>query len=143
MAKDHEISLVAKLTGAITKIDVNPKIAHPLLFQPIVLEMDTWHKTNKYDFPNYLKKLDAYTLQFYERTQNEFSDFDAVLLDNSSAFICTECFGPHNIKDCNKHENNYESEEINDQESENDDAESDEQHSEYENEIDSTQYNEM
>ena len=41
MAKDHETSLVTNLTGAITIIDVNPRIAHPLLFQPLVQEMDT------------------------------------------------------------------------------------------------------
>jgi len=82
-----------------TKVEVNPSIAHPLPFAPIIQEMDTWYEAgNLPDLLHYLKKLDAYTLRFYVRTQD--SVFNT---EHPSAFVCTECFGPHNIKECNKH----------------------------------------
>ena len=52
MAAAHEIALVIKLTSAITKVDVNPRIAHPL--STIVQEMDAWHESNEYDLHYYL-----------------------------------------------------------------------------------------
>jgi len=139
MAAAHEVTLVTKLIGAITKVEVSPIIAHPLPFSPVIQEMDAWYEAgNLPDLLHYLKKLDAYAPRFYERTQD--SVFNT---EQPFALACTECFGPHNIKECNKHKNNYESEEINDQESENDDEESDKQHSEYEDETETfTQYNE-
>jgi len=72
MARAHEGALVTKLTGAITKVEVNPNIApHSLFFSPIIQEMDAWHQAdNLPDLHNYLKKLDTYTLKFYQRTQD-------------------------------------------------------------------------
>ena len=71
LAAPHEVALVTKLIGAITKVEVNPNITHPLPFSPVTQEMDTWHENDK--LPNLyhdLKKLDAYTLRFYKRTQD-------------------------------------------------------------------------
>jgi len=140
MAAAHEVTLVTRLIGAIAKVEVNPNIAHPLPFSPVIQEMDAHYEAgNLLDLLHYLKKLDSYTLRFYERTQA--SVFN---IERPSTYSCQECFGPHNTKECNKHKNESESEGINDQESENDDEESDKQHSEYEDEMaPSTQYNEM
>ena len=157
MAAAHEVSLVTKLIGAITKIEVNPNIAHPLPFSTVIQEMDAYYETgNQLDLLHYLTKLDSYILKFYERTQD--SDFN---IERPSAYFCQECFGPHNTKACKIHKNKCErqdindqesendddqseSEDINDQESENNDEERDKQHSEYEDEMaTSTQYNEM
>jgi len=101
MAAPHEVALVTKLIGTITKVEVNPSISHPFPFSPIIQEMDKWHEDD--NLPNlhhYLKKLDAYTLRFYERTQN--SVFN---IERPSAYACQECFGPHDIKDCTKVKN--------------------------------------
>ena len=118
MAAAHEVALVTKLIGAITKVEVNPTIAHPLPFSPVIQEMDTHHETgNQPDLLHYLSKLDAYILKFYERTQ----DLD---IERSSAYFCQECFGPHNTKECNRNNNNCERQDISDQESENDDDQS-------------------
>jgi len=60
LAAPHEVALVTKLTGAITKVEVNPSISHPLPFSPIVQKMDTWHEND--NLPNlhhYMKKLDT------------------------------------------------------------------------------------
>ena len=99
MAAAHEVALVTKLIGAITKVEVNPTIAHPLPFSPVIQEMDTHHENgNQPDLLYYLSKLDTYILRFYERTQD--SEFN---LSHPSAYmICQECFGPHDIKDCTK-----------------------------------------
>ena len=56
-----------------------------------------WLLINIYHIINYLKKLDAYTLRFYERNQD--SVFNT---EHPSAYACQECFGPHDIKDCTK-----------------------------------------
>ena len=146
MAAAHEVTLVTKSIGAITKVEVNPNIAHPLPISPVIQEMDAWYEAgNPLDLLHYLKKLDAYTLRFNQRTQDLVSN-----IEHLSAFVCNECFGPHNTKECNKHKNKCESQDINDQESENDDdesesedsqesenddEESDKQHSEYEDEM--------
>jgi len=114
MAADHAVTLVTRLIGAITKVEVNPNIAHPLLFSPVIQEMDAYYKAgNLLDLLHYLKKLDAYTLRFYQRTQDSVSN-----IEHLSVFVCTECFGPHNTQECNKHKNKCESQDINDQESE-------------------------
>jgi len=58
LAAPHEVPLITKLIGAITKVEVNPSISHPLPFSPIIQEMDTWHEND--NLPNlhhYLKKL--------------------------------------------------------------------------------------
>jgi len=140
MVATHEVTLVTRLIGAITKVEVNPNIAHPLPFSPVIQEMDAWYEVgNLFDLLHYLKELDAYNLRFFQRTLDLVSN-----IEHLSAFVCTECFTPHNTKEYNKHKNKCESEDINDQESENDDEESDKQHSEYEDEMEtSTQYNEM
>jgi len=60
--------------------------------------MDTWHEDD--NLPNlhhYLKKLDAYTLRCYKRTRD--SVFN---IERPSAYVCQECFGPHDIEDCTK-----------------------------------------
>jgi hypothetical protein len=94
----HEVALVTKLIGAITKVEVNSSIAHPLPLSPIIQEMDTWHENdNQPNLHHYLKKFDAYTLRFYERTQDSFFN-----IERPSAHACQECFGPHDIKDCTK-----------------------------------------
>ena len=85
--------------GAITKVEVNPTITHPLPFSPVIQEMDAYYETsNQPDLLHYLSKLDTCILRFYERTQD--SDFN---ISRPSAYlICQECFGPHDIKDCTK-----------------------------------------
>ena len=94
MAAAHEVALVTKLIGAITKVEVNPRIAHPLPFSSIIQEMDAWYEANNmHDLHHYLKKLDSCTLKFYQRTQDEVFD-----IENLSAYACQECFGPHDIK---------------------------------------------
>jgi len=140
MAAAHEFALFTRFTSTIKRIDFIPNIAHPLSFSPIIQDMDDRHEAgNAPDLHHYLKKLDTYVLKFYQRTQES-----TYKIKQPTAFVCTECFGPHNIKECNKHKIDYESEEINDQESENDDEESDEQRSEYEDETEtSAQYNEV
>ena len=98
MAAPHEVALVTKLIGVITKVEVNPSILQPLPFSLIIQEMDTWHEDD--NLPNlyhYLKKLDAYTLRFYERIQDSVFNIEC-----PSAYACQECFGPHDIKDCTK-----------------------------------------
>jgi len=50
MAAPHEAALVTKLIGAITKVEVNPSISHPLPFSPIIQEMDTRHEDD--NLPN-------------------------------------------------------------------------------------------
>jgi len=99
MAAAHEVALVTKLVGTITKVEVIPNIAHPLPFSTIIQEMDAYYETgNQLDLLHYLSKLDAYILRFYERTQD--SDFN---MNRPSAYlVCQECFGPHEIKDCTK-----------------------------------------
>jgi len=62
MAAPHEVALVTNLISAVTKVEINPSISHPLPLSPIIQEMDTWHADD--NLPNlhhYLKKLDAYT----------------------------------------------------------------------------------
>jgi len=74
LAAPHEVALVTKLIGAITKPGRSQPqnlALSPLPFSPNIQEMDTWHEND--NLPNlhhYLKKLDAYTLRFYERTQD-------------------------------------------------------------------------
>ena len=120
MATAHEVPIVTRLIVTITKVEVNPNIAHPLPFSPVIREIDAYYEAgNLLDLLHYLKKLDSYTLRFYERTQD--SVFN---IERPSAYLCQECFGPHNTKECNKHKNKCESQDISDQESENDDDES-------------------
>jgi len=62
MAAAHEVTLITKSISVITKVEVNPSIAHPLPFSPIMQEMDAWYEAgNLLDLLHYLKKLDAYT----------------------------------------------------------------------------------
>jgi len=98
MDAPHEVARVTKLIGAITKVEVNTSVSHPFPFSPIIQEMDTWHEDD--NLPNlhhYLKKLDAYTLRCYKRTRDSVSN-----IERPSAYVCQECFGPHDIKDCTK-----------------------------------------
>jgi len=65
MAAAHEVTLVTRLIGAITKVEVNPNIAHPLPFSPVIQEIVAYYEAgNLLDLLHYLKKLDAYTLRF-------------------------------------------------------------------------------
>jgi len=90
MATAHEVALVTKLIGAITKVEVNLSIAHPLPFSPIIQKMDTWHEANNLpDLHHYLKKLDAYTQRFHEQTQDLIFN-----IEHPSVYACQECFGP-------------------------------------------------
>ena len=96
MAAAHEVALVTKLIGAITKVEVNPNIAHPLPFSPVIQEMDAYYDTgNQLNPLNYLTKLDSYILRFYERTQHS----DCNIERPSAYLVYQECFGPHDIKD--------------------------------------------
>jgi len=98
MAAAHEVALVTKLIGAITKIEVNPNIVHPLSFSSIIQDMDDWHEAgNAPDLHQHLMKLDTYILKFHQRTQES-----TYKIEQPSAFACTECFSPHDIKDCTK-----------------------------------------
>ena len=50
--------MVTKLIGAITKVEVNPNIAHPLPFSTVIQEMNAYYETgNQLDLLHYLSKL--------------------------------------------------------------------------------------
>jgi len=89
MTAAHEFALVTKLIGVITKVNVNPSFAFPLLFSPIIQGMDAWREAG--NLPDLhlhcLKKLVAYTLRFYKRTQD--LDFN---IEHPSVYACQECF---------------------------------------------------
>ena len=47
MAAAHEVALVTKLISAITKVGVNPNIAHPLPFSTVIQEMDAYYEIGR------------------------------------------------------------------------------------------------
>jgi len=64
MAVAHAVALVTTFTGAITKIEVNINITHPLSFSSIIQDIVDWHEAgNAPDLHHCLKKFDTYILK--------------------------------------------------------------------------------
>ena len=66
----HETALVTNLTCAITAVEVNQRIKHPISFGPILIEMNLYKTTYAPNLCHFLDKLEAYLKIFYERTRN-------------------------------------------------------------------------